>query len=624
MQALGQGPIVEREAELTTFTRITRRAAAGRGSVLAVTGSAGIGKTRLLEQVASDATAAGWSVLMARAPRIRARRSTLGVLLEGLDPRTHPLDGPARALGSLLATDPTTLRSGPAPHPDLVLGLRWLLADLTAVQPVLLVVDDLDYADASTIRVLHALHDDVRSTRCVLAVSATDDEPGTPARPDTRGPLTGFVADARRVPLSPLSRGGVARLAGIWQPGLDDDALAATYARTRGNPRALTDLLRSGGPLGAQRRTATPSTQELTTAETELLRLVCLVDDRPEIDEVLAAAGGDPAETRAALEQLAARGLVTMDPPYVTPAGPRVRTAVLAETPRAAAGLLHDRLAQALISRGASSGRVVPHLLQTRPHTDPAARAALAEAGRAALADGDDRLATALLQRALDEGPHGADDAPLHADIARALASLGDLDAALASWTRARALAVDPALEIGYAAAAADALADAGRQPDRSVRVAAAFALAARSRAHAAVADLALGVAEDVAVGRRPARVLMPAAVLLVASSAFEVADDVLTATLERANDQPDGRSDAVVVAACRGFVRVRAGRVTDGLADLDNAARGPESLAAGHAGGAPGGRHRGPAGARRARRGRLGSPTTWPGGPRAAGWLLG
>ena len=113
MQALGQGPVVEREAELTTFTRITRRAAAGRGSVLAVTGSAGIGKTRLLEQVASDATAAGWSVLMARAPRIRARRSTLGVLLEGLDPRAHPLDGPARALGSLLVTDPTTRAQAP-------------------------------------------------------------------------------------------------------------------------------------------------------------------------------------------------------------------------------------------------------------------------------------------------------------------------------------------------------------------------------------------------------------------------------------------------------------------------------------------------------------------------------
>ena len=181
-----------------------------------------------------------------------------------------------------------------------------------------------------------------------------------------------------------------------------------------------------------------------------------------------------------------------------------MRTAVLADTPRAVAGLLHDRLAQALIGRGAASGRVVPHLLQTRPHTDPAARAALAEAGRAALADGDDRLATALLQRALDEGPSGADDAPLHADIARALAGLGDLDAALASWTRARALAVDPAVEFEYATAAADALADAGRQPDRSVRVAAAFALAARSREHAAVADLALCVAEDVAVGRRP------------------------------------------------------------------------------------------------------------------------
>ena len=388
------------------------------------------------------------------------------------------------------------------------------------------------------------------------------------------------MADARRVPLSPVSRSGVARLARVWQPDLDDAALTAIYARTRGNPRAVTDLLRSG----ARPRPERPDTHGLSPAETELLRLVCLVDDLPEIDEVVAAAGDDPVATRAALDRLAAAELVTLDPPYVAPAGPRVRTAVLAETPRAVAGLLHDRLAQALIGRGAASGRVVPHLLQTRPHTDPAARAALAEAGRAALADGDDRLATALLQRALDEGPSGADDAPLHADIARALAGLGDLDAALACWTRARALAVDPAVEFEYATAAADALADAGRQPDRSVRVAAAFALAARSREHAAVADLALCVAEDVAVGRRPVRVLMPAAVLLTAASAFDAADDVLTVALDRVNGLPDGRSDALVVAACRGFVRVRAGRVSDGLADLELAANGPEQLAAAHA----------------------------------------
>ena len=76
----------------------------------------------------------------------------------------------------------------------------------------------------------------------------------------------------------------------------------------------------------------------------------------------------------------------------------------------------------------------------------------------------------------------------------------------------------------------------------------------------------------------------MPAAVLLTAASAFDAADDVLTVALDRVNGLPDGRSDAIVVAACRGFVRVRAGRVTDGLADLELAANGPEPLAAAHA----------------------------------------
>ena len=287
--------------------------------------------------------------------------------------------------------------------------------------------------------------------------------------------------------------------------------------------------------------------------------------------------GTTPPRRGTALDRLAAGELVTVDPPYVTPAGPRVRTAVLAATPRSVAAA-PPRPARP----GADQpGRAVRPGGPAPPADASAHRSRGPGRARRGRAGGPAPTVTTGSRPRSSSGPStrgrpAPTTRPCHADIARALAGLGDLDAALASWSRARALTVDPAVEIGYAAAAADALADAGRQPDRSVRVAAAFALAARSRDHLAVADLALSVADEVAVGRRPVRVLMPAAVLLTAASAFDAADDVLTLALDRANGLPDGRSDAMVVAACRGFVRVRAGRVTDGLADLEQAAGGP------------------------------------------------
>ncbi len=547
---------MEREGELTTFARATRRAAAGRGAVLAVTGSAGVGKTCLLEQVGADAAAAGWPVHTVRAPRVRARRSSpgevLATLLEGTlrqgDAGAHPTDGSARTLGSL----------------------RRLLADLTAEQPVLLVVDDLDWADATTIRQLRALVDDIRSLRCVLVVSVTDDEPGAPAPTDSRRLARDLVSVARRLPLGPLSRTAALELAAALRPELGPGEVEELHARSRGNARRLTDLLTSR-PADAP---PLPCTSLLSARETELLRLVCLLDDLPEIDEVLAAVPGpDALET---LTRLAALELITLDPPHVTPAGPRIRTAVLRETPRRVAKDLHDRLARSLLASGAATDRVVPHLLEGNPLIDPAARSALSAAGRAALDDGDDRLATALLQRALDEAPASPADAPLHADIARALAGMGDLDAAIGSWSMAQQLTPDSTTRHTYAAAAASAMAEAGRLPDRSALLSAGLGLAARCSSSATVGEIGLAVAEDALDGRRPLRDLFPATMLMIGASELDTADTLLTRALDRPRLDP---TDEVEVTACRGWVRVRAGRIASGLADLEASRPGTDLM---------------------------------------------
>ena len=291
---------------------------------------------------------------------------------------------------------------------------------------------------------------------------------------------------------------------------------------------------------------------------------------------------------------------------------------MLATLSRSAAAELHDRLAQALLLTGARPDRLVTHLLHARPRGNPAARLVLEHQGRRALRDGDTRLGVALLRRALDEGPGTSDDAALASALARGLVTLGDVTGAVACWGQAGDLCTDPALALEYAAAAADALADAGRLPEavaayaalaadappetrrwvhdrmllasyvsglepldrpdggeapgETASISTAFALANKSLAADRVAVLARTAAQDALEGRLPVRSLLLSTALLAAASAFDDADRLLSAAV----DAPRDPQTALIAAACRGLVRVRVGRVTEGLADLERAGAHP------------------------------------------------
>ena len=260
--------------ELATFSRAIRRAAAGRGAVLAVTGAAGVGKTCLLEQVESEAATAGWFVLSDRAPRSRARRSILLELLEGLDPGKHPLDGPARALRSLAS-------GREVPTAALVGGVRWLLEDLVAERQVLLVVDDLPRGDLASVRTLHALRDEIRSLGCLLVFAVADDEPGAELTPGVADLVAELLADARRLTPAPLTRDAVAALARTVRPTTTDAEAADVYRRTAGNPRAVHDLLHLRRVPRRPEDEVRGALAALDPVALDLLRLACLVRRRP-------------------------------------------------------------------------------------------------------------------------------------------------------------------------------------------------------------------------------------------------------------------------------------------------------------------------------------------------------
>ena len=126
--------LLEREATLEALSRAVTDAAAGRGSVVLVTGEAGIGKTSLIRAFADDAGQDA-RILLSACDDLMAPR-TLGPLRDA----ALGGDGP---LAAALAED--------EPVEDVFTAL---LEELAAAPPTVLVVEDLHWADDATLDVL--------------------------------------------------------------------------------------------------------------------------------------------------------------------------------------------------------------------------------------------------------------------------------------------------------------------------------------------------------------------------------------------------------------------------------------------------------------------------------------
>ena len=211
--------LLERDDTLAALIGAVEDAAAGRGSVVLVSGGAGIGKTSVVRAFAREAAG-------------RAR-----VLLSACDDLMAP-----RALGPL--RDAALESGGPleAAFADgrSVDGVfTAVLAELAATPPTALVVEDVHWADDATLDVLGYVARRIEPIPAVLVLTFRDDELG-PSHPLQR--LLGALAGrpVRRLALPPLSRTAVRRLAA--STGAD---AGAVHRVTGGNPFFVTEVLAS-------------------------------------------------------------------------------------------------------------------------------------------------------------------------------------------------------------------------------------------------------------------------------------------------------------------------------------------------------------------------------------------
>lgn len=233
--------MVGRVAERQALRAALDAARGGTGAVVLVTGPAGIGKTRLLEQVATDAADAQVPVVWGRCPAEQG--------VPPLWPWRRVLD--AAGAGRVAEFPPP---SGAAATPEDTAAMRVLVASavtdalVRAAAPAALVVvlEDLHWADDASLAVLRYLAADVRRSRLLVVASARDAD-----RRALREPLADLVPlpGVELLPLGPLTPAGVAAyLSAAEGRAVDPAAVTLVHKQSGGNPLYVRTLARLLGP----------------------------------------------------------------------------------------------------------------------------------------------------------------------------------------------------------------------------------------------------------------------------------------------------------------------------------------------------------------------------------------
>jgi DNA-binding SARP family transcriptional activator len=389
-----------REDECALLTRVLADAAAGAGSVVLITGDAGMGKTALLRWLAAGATAAGGSPHTGTcrdgpaAPPYWPVLSVLRAALPGLSPDAH--EDVARVLGPLRDLlpglgGPARASGGGGVDPAIVLvHLTDALGALfdAGGRPAVLALDDLHAADPGTLRLVGGLAEEVSASPVVLALALRSGEPDTPALVDVLAAL-GRIPRVVRLDLEPLTAGAVGDLVrSAAGDGLGDDGVRDVVTRADGNPFFALELARAsvspGAPLASGRGRAVggvPAAVHDVVRQRVLrqpppvpeLLAAAAVAGGPVWAEDLAAVTGVPAgEALEALEAaVAARLAVDAGGGAFALAHALIGEVLLGRLSSARTARLHRALGERLAARSGDdpeqAGRIAAHLLAAGP-----------------------------------------------------------------------------------------------------------------------------------------------------------------------------------------------------------------------------------------------------------------
>lgn len=444
---LPMGVLLDRDAELGELGGRIATARSGSGRVIVVEGPAGIGKSTLLAAAGRAARADGAIVLWARCSPLEAHAAwgTARQLFEPLRTRPEWDDLTAGAAGlAERALGPEG--GGPAPAGDAMhaaaRGLVWLASNLGERSPAVLVVDDVHWADAPSLRWLALLASSLGELRVGVLCAVRAGEPA--AAPEL---LAELLASAPEPPVRPRALGPVATETLVRQrlPAASAGFTNACHAVTGGNPfllgALLTQLIADDAVPDddtAARLGTFGSEQVARVIERQLARL----PDGAALARAVAVLGpGAPLRHAAKLAELelyqaadaadALRAAGVLDgTPELALAHPLIAGTLYTRMPAGVRARHHAEAATLLAHERAEPERVALHLLRTEPAGEPGTVETLRDAARRATARGAPQTAATYLRRALAEPPATAsEEASVQLELALVLAGFLDSDA---------------------------------------------------------------------------------------------------------------------------------------------------------------------------------------------------
>lgn len=450
--------------------------------MVAVVGEPGIGKSRLLAQVRERGQATGMLVCVARGAEFE-RAFPFGVVRQlaassfadtTREERASWFCGVAKFAAPLFGDEEIVEGTADAVYARLY-ALYWLCSNAARRRPLVLIVDDVHWADESSLAFVGYLARRVGELPLLLALGAR------PSDSEKTRELVGVLADPATTTLTPgaLTQQGVTLLLREIL-GVECEPAFAEACRqaTGGNPFLLTELgaeIRAEGieptmaqvgrvssltPVGV-RTTALLRLARLGDHARRLARTLALLGDRTSLPAAAELAELDePAAIEAATE-LEQAGIISSDDglAYVHPL---LRAAVHDDIPAMERVAGHAAAAHVLARRGAAPDEVAVHLLRVEPDGDPWVVETLRAGARLALSLGDPETGAAYLRRALDE-PAGERERPatlLELGLAEARSGGGD---AVARLTEAAACDTDLEIRCEATLRLAQALNLAGR-----------------------------------------------------------------------------------------------------------------------------------------------------------------
>jgi len=425
--------LIGRRAELGLLRGRLADARAGAGHLVLVTGPAGIGKTRLVEELVADCARVGWGAAVTDAgmpalwPWVRAVRD---------------LPGPREALAALVAGTTQREHSSAEESTAAIFAADTAVLDAlasAATGGLVLVLDDLQWADEATLRLLDRVAAEIRRLPLLIVGVHRDG-------PDLRAHRAAEV-----VGLGPLSPSESACLLSTAVDGADTAAVRRAAELSGGSPlylrtlaKAAADTLRgesadTAGSAPALRHLVTTAMRAAGAEAAAAVEALSVLGPEPEPEVLARLLDAEPAVAVERFLPAVPAGLVEITPSGVRFAHVLVRDAAYASLPPSRRVALHRAAAELLeplaVGRDDRAAAVARHWQQAgEPGNAVPWAIRAAEAARLA---GAYEESASYLGMALDAG--GSDRAELLLDLARVQYLAGHISQSAETCERAAA-----------------------------------------------------------------------------------------------------------------------------------------------------------------------------------------